>query len=498
MSKQDLHLKLQAAAASRLKKLSVLKCFDPANLDSRPTKTQQEFLNDIDSVTYRYALGGNQSGKSQLGARETSWVFTNSHPFFKRPERWGDGPIQIILMGRTLTQVEDTLWRKIKALIPEGSYKEVKQGNSIKKVIHNETGNVILFMSHHGVDEAADKAQSFEAHYVWIDEMPKKYRIVEELHRRVMANQGRFIATFTPKTVNMEIRKLVDKSSKPHSAKYQLLTFDNPRYTEKDKEMMLESLKTASASYRKMVLTGSWMSSEDSVYEFTDAMIEMPSMYSPYWRHVESVDPAVKSKAGYTLWAEDPKTGVWYCVKAEYLEAVFDPNELYHKIMELSSGHNIVRRVCDPHEGWYLGIASANKTSPGYVTPYSKNNRKADLIKGLQEKLGNRLIISPTCDKMITEFEECRWSDKGTDKIVNSSKFHLLDSAQYFADMMPKYEGTALPNTTWYQKIREDDIRIQKAKKAKTEKIKKQAMRITRARKSKNKRRKTKWERLLG
>lgn len=470
---------LVAAAIAKLQKLEMQECFDPSDLTSRPTKTQQKFLDDIEEVTFRYVLGGNQSGKSQLGAREVSWLFTDTHPTFVRPKRWGVGGIQLIVMGRTMTQVEDTLWRKVKSLIPAGSYKEVKVGNTIKKAIHKETGNTILFMSHHGVDEASDKAQSFEAHYVWVDEMPKKIRIIEELHRRVQANSGRFIATFTPKVINSEIKKLVDRSSRPYAEKYQLLMFDNPRYTEEDKAGILDSLKTHSKAYQATVLHGEWMSSDDSVYQFTDDMIEMPPNYSRLWRHVESVDPAIKSKAGYTLWAEDPNTAIWYCVKAEYLEGIFDPNELYATCVQLSSGHNVVRKVCDPHEGWFLGIASAAKCTPAYVVPYSKNNRKAELIKGLQDKLGSRLRISPTCDKLVMEFEECRWNESGdTAKIVNASRFHLLDTAQYFADLIPKYEGNVITAVTWYDDLRQKNTQRVEAEAKNSERKKKAAMRV--------------------
>ncbi len=458
MSDKDA-LSALAQAAVKLQRIEKNRAFDPWTPNSRATPVQQEFLDDIQDITFRYLIGGNQSGKSQTGAREFAWIFAGCHPNFERPERWGKEPIQMIIMGRTMKQVEETLWRKVKGFLEPGTFKETKVGNALSKATHLPTGNTVLFMSHHGIDEASDKAQSFEIHYAWIDEMPKKYRIIEEIHRRIQAKQGRFIATFTPKVINQEIRKLVDSSKRPYSESYKIKMFDNPIYTDSDKLGIIDSLKTATDSYRNTVLNGEWMSPEDSVYSITEGMIEAPQGYSPLWRHVESIDPATNT-AGLTIWAEDPTTGVWYCILAEYLNDMFDPNDLYAKCQELTKPYNIVRRVCDPAATPHMGIASGKKCKPPYVYPYAKNQgRKMELIKQLQEKLGSKLRLSPVlADKLLQELDECRWSETSdTPRIVHASKFHLIDSAQYFADLVPVFAGMPQEAKPWYQLLREEN-----------------------------------------
>ena len=75
------------------------------------------------------------------------------------------------------------------------------------------------------------------------------------------------------------------------------------------------------------------------------------------------------------------------------------------------------------------------------MTVESKNaSRKPELIKGLQQHLGTKMRIAPHCDKFIDEIQECRWSDKGEGRVVNHSSFHILDSAQYAADVLPPPE----------------------------------------------------------
>jgi hypothetical protein len=96
-----------AAALKRRKTLSLHDCFDPIDVNSRPTATQRQILDDVDKVQFRYVIAGNQSGKTQTGAREVSWIFSENHPNWKRPERWGNEPLLILVVARTTKQIEE-------------------------------------------------------------------------------------------------------------------------------------------------------------------------------------------------------------------------------------------------------------------------------------------------------------------------------------------------------------------------------------------------------
>ena len=48
-------------AAQRLKKLKQLECYDPNNLESRPTQDQERVLRDIQEISHRFVTSGNQS-----------------------------------------------------------------------------------------------------------------------------------------------------------------------------------------------------------------------------------------------------------------------------------------------------------------------------------------------------------------------------------------------------------------------------------------------------
>lgn len=449
-------------AAERYKSLALQECFDPVNLESRPTAQQLQVLSDIGKIDHRYVTAGNQGGQSQLGSRECAWIFTETHPTWKRPAHWGDEPLLLVVVGRTAKQVEEVLWRKISAFLEPDSYHVTRVGNALQKVVHKKNKNTILFASHHSEREAREKLQAYVAHWVWLDELPSSVRLIEELHRRVQAKKGPFLSTFTPKTPNTEIKKLIDNSKPPLARKYQFSMFDNPIYSEEDKKKILQSLATYPEAYRRTILYGEWAQVDSAVYSFDrETMVEEPPGYGPNWRHVLSVDPALQSKFGYSLWAESPNTGVWYLVQADYIQGIYSPEEVFNETERRASGHRLVRRVCDPHEAWYIGHAAAQGIT--HVTPWNKAGRKGELIKGLQAALSEgKVKIAPWCTKFMEEIETCSWSEEAADRIVNARSYHLLDCAQYFVDCRPpvdvKYQAKP-----WHQELREGHAARKKA-----------------------------------
>lgn len=446
MADRDQEKKLLAAALKRLERLKTVDCFDPIDLDSRPTEKQIEVLEGINHYKHRYVRAGNQTGKSQIGAREVSWLFEDTHPYWNRPEAWGGEPLLLIVVGRTSKQVEEVLWRKLKGFLTPGSYREQRSGGALQKVTHTENGNTIVFASHHSENEAREKLQAFVAHYVWIDEMPGSLELIEELHRRVQARNGYFLATFTPKVKNDEIRRYVDQVGEPVSNVYRLRMLDNPIYKDREEEL-LSQLEGYTEAYRNAILYGDWLTDENSVYEFNyDTMVAetLPDHYSSAWRHVEAVDPALKSKFGFILLAEDPETGFWYVVKADYVAGIYVPREMVLEIQKKTRGYNVTRRVSDT-EPWFVNTATDMKVKPVYFTVSQKTQRKGELMKNLQAALGTKLKVCSWCTDLIDEFNSCRWSDTAADKIVNSQTYHLIDALQYGLDVLPAAAVTRLP-----------------------------------------------------
>lgn len=440
--------KLLLAAMEKLEKLRRQECFDPANPDSKPTVAQQQVIDDISSHKIQIVRAGNQSGKSAVSARILSWFLTETHPKWKRPERWGQEPLLALVCGRTGKQIEESLLPKIRSYLEPGTYKEVRIGNIIQR-LELDNGNRIVFQSLENPNMARERIQSYVAHFVWLDELPPTVDILNELLIRIQARDGHFIASFTPLVRNVKVQKFVDGLTEPLAKTYRFKMLDNPLYADPIRQAeILSSMSHLPEHIRNSRLYGEWMSDDNAVFYFDyNTMVELPSGYSPLWRHVESVDPAVKSALGYTLWAEDPQSGVWYCIKADYIKGVYVPTELVQAVAKLSSGVNIVRRISDPHESWYIHTAASMGIN--YSTVYDKNSRKAELIKNFQEGLGSQLRIAPTAELLIEEITSARWSDTRDGKIASGSDYHLLDSSQYFLDVKPKRETSPQVGLSW-------------------------------------------------
>lgn len=432
--------KLLVAALRRLETIKREEAFDPINLDSRPTAAQQSVIDDFGRIRTQWIVAATQSGKSQTACRVITWVLTETHPSWERPSTWGDEPLLILVAGRTGKQIEESLLPKLLSYLRPGTYKEVRIGNIIQRLEY-QNGNRIVFQSLENPNVARERIQSYVAHMALVDEMPPTSAIIDELQRRVQARNGYFMGSFTPLVVNEDIRKMVDAAVLPFAKKYIFRMFDNPLYADPVRqEEILQSMASLPESVRNTRLYGDWSQADDTVYYFDyPSMVEFPEEYSPLWRHVESVDPALKSALGLTIWAENPITGIWYCVHAEYIRGILVPTELVAAVRDRTKGKNIIRRISDPHEVWY--IQTAGSMGLTYTGVYKKHERKHELIKNLQERLGNRsLRLAPTCEDLISELQECRWSDRADGKIVNASSYHLLDSAQYFVDNIPKAE----------------------------------------------------------
>jgi phage terminase large subunit-like protein len=406
----------------------------------------------VDSVTNLYLLANglvtHNSGKSALVARELAWILTDTHPTWKPPPEWENDNITVIIACQDLTLGSAELWaNKVAPFLDLSEWKLEKQGNTLKRIHHKETGTQIVFVSHSDSSEKNRKhMQGYTAHYVWLDEMPASVGILEELQARIATTNGIFIASFTPKFRSDKIRKIVDQAKAPWAKKYRLSMLDNPRV---NSEAEMARLHGQPQSVINTVLYGDWSTGENAAYVFnydTMTIDSLPTHYHSGWRHIESVDPALRSKCGYTLWAEDPNTGTWYLVNDKYIQGdtSLDPESLFHEIQKRSSNYNITKRISDSM-AWYTSTAS--KYGVSYVIPFDKNSRKEDLMKGLQKQLSSgKIKIGKWCTAFLDEIQGCQFRED-SDKLINASSYHTLDCAQYFCDMIPVYDPAkaALP-----------------------------------------------------
>lgn len=455
-----------AAAMAELSRMQRRDSFDPTIPGSTPTNAQKEYLADIGKYKFRVIRGGNRSGKGATPAREISWILNDEHPHWQRPNSWRQEPLLFIIAGQDRKNMEIEIWGgKLRPQLNASDWREVRSGSILQYCENRKTGDRIIFLTHADSSEKNRKhMQGYTAHYVWLDEMPASAALLDEIRLRASKPDAMFVMTFTPKFRSEEIRKAVDAMKPPYAKLYRFRRMDNPLYEGREAEVMAE-LEGYSDAYKISVLEGEWFVGESAVYEWThDRMVEEPGDdYAPNWRHAISVDPALKSKFGFTMWAERPRDGKWFLVKGEYIEGIYAPDDMVEEVKKKIAGFNLIRRISDPESAWFIGQAS--KAQLSFISP-NKQGRKAEMIKGLQAALSTgKIAIAPWCSDFVAEITSCQWAND-SDKIVNSSSYHLLDCAQYFVDMKPAYDANAVPQT-WEQALRTANTKRKKMEAAK-------------------------------
>lgn len=445
--------RLRAAARTALRY-----AFDGENLAAQPTPAQDAVLRDTDARVH-WIVAANRSGKTQTGARIVAWWFLENHPHMTRPPEWR-GQLQILVVGRLAEQMDSELWtKKIKPLLPPGSFREVKIGGTLQRVVNTRNGNRIIFLSHHDAENAREKVQAFTAHVVWLDEMPDHAGLVTELLARISTTNGRLYATFTPLIRNVEIHKIVEDRTNPYARRHQFRLLDNPMFRgkEAETEAFYRGICSSEAEFRARMF-GDWYEGDQRVFRYAPDRnrVVVPPDYSDdgrhVWRHVAILDPAASGLAGLTVWAEHPLTGAWYCVKAEYLKgtAAYDLVDMVERELV---GFHVTQRWCDCNPAGFYKEAARRRIA---WTPYTdKNDRKVETIDKLNAAFLNQDIwLTDAAYRLEEELVKAEWSASSPDKIAAASSYHLCDTARYARDVFPPFNAERLVRRTESQEIR--------------------------------------------
>ena len=413
--------------------------FDAKRIDSRPTPQQMDIITSDSNINY--VVGSNRSGKSQLGSRILAWWFEDNHPHVKRPTVWGTGPITILLVGRVGEQMDTELWsNKLELFLKPGSYKVIRSGNAISRIEHRENGNKIVFISHHDADQARQKAQAYTAQVVWLDEMPTKVGVLNELRARVFDSSGFMYCTFTPLLKNNEIRKVVDTPSK-RARKWFISVLDNPKFDKGQRQEIIDEFRAMSSSEAEFNarLYGKWMSTDSAVfmYDSENSWISPPGYDPRIWPHIAVVDPAVSGTAGLTVFAREPNRDVWYCVLAKYVKGEAF-SAMVPTVERFLEPFNIIDRICDCNPSGFYREAQLQHIKYRPITDKAYN--KENMIDATNTALAKGdIFLCPGSEVLADELLTCSRSEENPDKIIKASKYHTADTLRYFVHLKPKF-----------------------------------------------------------
>lgn len=434
---EDLKKRELLAVLKRQRQAKMSLAIDPYDLESRASPQQQQIFEEQGAVPHQFCAGGNQSGKTSAGGRMVAWFFERNHPYLDIEELWPGDPMLIIVCAKIGNQLADIWDKKIEPFLTPGTYRVYRQGTMLAYCTHMETKSKIVFMTHHNPNEAQQKAQMYSAHFVWIDELTPSVNLVEELQRRVQAKRGRFLMTYTPKIRAPAVKKFIETPT-TSSKIYKLHMFSNPIYKGREDEINSQ-LAGLSDDRRAAVLAGDWAYGDHQVFYFDPEEHMANVEYNNTWAYIVAVDPASAGLAGYTLWtAKHSNALMWYLIDAAYIRGTA-PSDLVDEIEGRIAHLPIVKRIADPHEVWFIKEAY-KRHQVTYVGPWSKNNRKKELVAQLNEALGTRIMVHPNCREAVEELSSAQYSETDPDKIQNSKILHIADSMQYFVDCMPQHK----------------------------------------------------------
>lgn len=381
--------------------------------------------------------------------------------WWKRPERWGTGPLTFLYVGQGHKQLISDFLAKFKAFFGEDELHVKLVGGMLFSITFKPNGNTIYFYVHDNVQLLRERVQAVAAHTAFIDEMPKgsmAIKAIEEITARLTDYRGYLIMSFTPKSLNREIKKWVESLEPPLGRKYTLSFLANPAMDEEAKQQRIASIANHSAAYQKTLLEGDWLQGDNLVFPTVEEAYRGPIGYAPHWRHVVGFDPGMSSACGVVWLAEDPSTCLWYVVRAYYYESLKDPEKSIELLQADIKGINVAKVVYDPASDWWAQLAAKRGVRP-LDCPADKNNRKDEMIANVQLSLGSNVFISPWCEELIEELNTMSWSPTVEGKIQANSKFHCADALRYAIDCLPAASRQQAAASSWEADLRQQNER---------------------------------------
>lgn len=146
----------------------------------------------------RVLTAGNRAGKTDCMVVEFIWTASNTHPYQKRPERWGQGPVELRIIVVDISKgVEQIMLPKFKRwmtrdMLIDGEWD--KSWNSKDLILTFSNGSTIDFLTY---GMTLEKQGGVPRHMIGFDEEPPR-EIFNEALVRLKDYDGTWIIAATP------------------------------------------------------------------------------------------------------------------------------------------------------------------------------------------------------------------------------------------------------------------------------------------------------------
>lgn len=301
----------------------------------KPTPAQEKVFEAFtEDVKIFGLLGGNRSGKTELGAViAVAWLLGKE--YFEGTESWEfvknlpipPPPSNVWVVGLDYPTLRDVIFReKLRdgrshpGLIPKDDT-IVKKINESDFQIFLHNGSVLTGKS---ADSGREKFQGASVDLVWIDEEPE-VDVFDEVYQRTIDCKGKILLTLTPLTDTASgvrtpwVFDLYEDSMKgsKDSKFVQLSVLDNPYVPDEEKEKLLA--KWAGHVEEKARLYGSFVQRSGLVYNMWSPKLHMvePFVIPREWKRVVSLDPAATGTTA-AVWGAFDENGNLFLYREYY------------------------------------------------------------------------------------------------------------------------------------------------------------------------------------
>lgn len=291
----------------------------------RPHPTQLAFHKS--RALQRGLFGGNQSGKSFAGCCEIAYTVGKCHPY--RPNEIG--PVFARECCVNFATIKGVLVKTYRKLLPRGrcdlgwttyegkpaSWPGLKGGswktawNEMDKTLSLEDGGFIEFRTY---EQGREAMQGAQFHIIRHDEEPSESIYEENLARQITFKTN-ILFTLTPLNYSQwlyeRIYQLSAKNEKIDA--FMMSVYENP-YANVEAIQAMEAACTDPA-IRAARLHGEFTFLSGRVYkEYGDHNLVAPFNVPDHWEMTIVIDPHLTKPTYVNLFADDPDTGVTYCI----------------------------------------------------------------------------------------------------------------------------------------------------------------------------------------
>ena len=281
----------------------------------RPHKKQMEFHRCM--KRNRWVLGGNRTGKTEVGAAEAVWWARGTHPF-RRISR----PVEGWVISLTNEVQRDVAQKKVLSYLNPAWIKGVKMREGRADDPDHGVIDFILVESVHGgnsvigfksCDQGRDRFQGTSKDFIWFDEEPP-LEIYQECLMRTMDCKGSIWGTMTPlKGLTWVYDTIYINEVRDPEVWYIAMSWeDNPYLLKDEVERLTATLSEEELEARR---EGRFVALTGLVYkEFRENIHVIPPFPVPReWQDTLSIDPGLDAPLSCHWYARDHDGNVFVC-----------------------------------------------------------------------------------------------------------------------------------------------------------------------------------------